>query len=302
MSASFDLNVSPGTLPSPRKRSERQGPVDPSTGSYVFADSSDKEHDRLRLLASLLDPVHRQVLERAGVAAGTSCMEMGAGTGSIAAWMAGRVGAGGQVVAADINVSFLDDLSDTPNLAIRQFNVLADPLPDGAFDIITARALLHHLPSWEAVVARWAAALKPGGALVLIEPDAGVGMASAEDVHRRFWSGWCQWGESVGVDFRLGGKLPKSLQAAGLDVTSAAMEVPFYTGESPWATLFLQTLQAAKPRLGSWIDPDLVAGFEAACADPGNWTSSLGWMAVVGRRGLGRHGEPPGVRGLAGPA
>jgi len=273
MSSSFDPNAAASAA------------LPPSDSSYVFADSSAEERDRLRLLASLLDPIHRKALEAAGIASGQTCMEVGAGVGTIAEWMAHQVCPDGHVVASDINISFLGYLSDSANLTVRRFDVLADPLPDCAFDIITARALLHHLPAWKTVIARLAAALKPGGALVLVEPDANVGVANPDEVQRRFWSAWCQWGESAGVDFRLGGKLPKSLEAAGLEVTSVGMDVPFYPGGSPWADLYLRTLRAAKPRVSAWMNPDLVSAFETAYADRASWTFSLGWMAVVGQRG-----------------
>lgn len=218
-----------------------------SSNSYVFSDSSTEERDRLRLLADLLDPVHRKALEAAGIRPGQSCVEVGSGAGTIAEWMAHQVGPDGHMVAADINLTFLGGLSDNANVTVSRFDVLSDALPDSAFDIITARALLHHLPCWETVIPRLAAAVKPGGALVLMEPDASVSVANADEVHRRFWSAWCRWGESVGVDFRLGGKLPKSLQAAGLEVTDVSMEVPFYRGGSVWADLCTPPNRASAP-------------------------------------------------------
>lgn len=39
-----------------------------------------------------------------------------------------------------------------------------------------------------------------------------------------------------------------------------------------------------------------MSGFETASADRGNWMTSLGWMAVVGRRGPG---VPDGLPGVA---
>ncbi|MFE5021915.1 class I SAM-dependent methyltransferase [Streptomyces sp. NPDC056656] len=261
-----------------------------SVSSYVFADTGSEEESRLRLLAGLLDPAHRAAIETAGIRAGHSCLEVGSGAGTIAEWMAGRVGPDGRVVAADINLSFLGGLSRHTNTTVRRLDVLTDPLPQAAFDVITARALLHHLPGRDLVIARLAAALKPGGALVLVEPDASVSIANSEAVHRRFWSAWCEWGRSADVDFTLGGKLPTSLRAAGLTVTDVRMEVPYYTGGSPWADLYLRTLRAAEPRLGTSIDPDLVSEFEAASADPDSWFTSLGWISVVARQELGAHG------------
>jgi hypothetical protein len=71
---------------------------------------------------------------------------------------------------------------------------------------------------------------------------------------------------------------------AGLEVADTVMEVPFYRGGSAWAQFYSQTIEAAGPRLGSTIDPDLVTAFRAVLADPHAVMCSFGWIAVSGRR------------------
>ncbi|MCX4658738.1 class I SAM-dependent methyltransferase [Streptomyces uncialis] len=263
------------------------GPVSPehaAASPYVFAGSGAGEHDRLRLLARLLDPLHRRTLHTAGLRAGLRCLELGSGTGTIAAWMAGQVGATGHVTATDIDLTFLKH-QRRPNLAVRELDVLTDEIPRGAFDMITCRALLHHLPQWEAVVGRLAGALKPDGALVLVEPDAGAAVF-AEPAHQRFWSAWCRWGRTEGIDFRLGGALPRAVRRAGLDVQDMTMEVPFYSRRSPWGDLYRSTVEAARP-YASGGGPDLIAEFEDLQAGSGDLMCSFGWVAVCGRAAPG---------------
>jgi len=48
-------------------------------------------------------------------------------------------------------------------MEIRRHNIVSDPLPDAAFDLIHARLVLIHIPEREKVLARLVAALKPGG-------------------------------------------------------------------------------------------------------------------------------------------
>jgi hypothetical protein len=85
------------------------------------------EDERLKLLEQLFDPGSR---ERRGLAQpGWRCLEVGAGRASMAAWLAGRVGSSGQVVAIDIDVGYLVRL-DVPNLVVRQHDILNDPLDD----------------------------------------------------------------------------------------------------------------------------------------------------------------------------
>ncbi|MFJ3903982.1 methyltransferase domain-containing protein [Streptomyces sp. NPDC090025] len=249
--------------------------------SYVFAGAGEAERARLDLLARLTDPLHRRALSQAGLRAGLRCLELGAGTGTVAAWLAGRTGPEGQVLATDIDLSFLDGPARPP-LEIRRVDAVKDELPPAAFDVVTASALLHHLPQWESVVDRMAAALAPGGALVLVEPDVGAALLGRPE-HRRFWADWCRWGRSQGIDYGLGRKLPDAVRRAGLDVQDVTMEVPFYDEGSPWDTLYRATLQAIRPRLAGWDGPDLVAAYDRLPTGPGRPACGLGWTAVVGR-------------------
>ncbi|MFE5854249.1 class I SAM-dependent methyltransferase [Streptomyces sp. NPDC056500] len=248
---------------------------------YVFAGSGAGERDRLRLLARLLDPLHQRALQAAGMRSGLRCLELGSGTGTISAWMADQVGADGQVTATDINLSFLKDLPRS-NLIVRELDVLSDEMLSGAFDVITCRALLHHLPQWESVVHRLAGALAPNGVLVLIEPDAGAALFG-EAKHQRFWSAWCRWGQSEGIDFRLGHKLPRAVRLAGLDLRETSIEVPFYCEGSPWSDLYRSTVEAAQPRLDPWLAPDLVAEFKNSSTVGGDPMCSFGWVTVCGQ-------------------
>src|SRR6476661_6666238 len=83
------------------------------------------EDERLGLLEQIYDPVTRG--RRSFVQPGWRCLEVGAGRGSMAAWMAEQVGPTGQVVATDIDTRYLSRL-DIPNLEVIQHSILDDPL------------------------------------------------------------------------------------------------------------------------------------------------------------------------------
>jgi len=75
------------------------------------------------------------------------------------------------VLATDIDTRFLQH--DRPeNLEVRRHDIVTDPMPDGAFDLVHARLVLVHLPQREAVLERMVAALKPGGWLLAEEFDS----------------------------------------------------------------------------------------------------------------------------------
>jgi len=126
---------------------------------------------RLKLKEEIQDPATIGVLQRIGVRAGWSCLEVGAGGGSIAAWLCGEVGPAGTVVATDIETTFLRDLA-LPNLVVLRHDVVADDLQAAAFDLVHARDVLVHIPEREVVLEKMAGAVRPGGWILLEEPDA----------------------------------------------------------------------------------------------------------------------------------
>src|SRR5262245_11804479 len=81
--------------------------LDPEPG-YRLAGSGrhEVEGERLSLLEQIFDPASRR--RRDLVQPGWRCLEVGAGRGSMAAWLADRVGESGQVVATDVDVTYLE--------------------------------------------------------------------------------------------------------------------------------------------------------------------------------------------------
>jgi cyclopropane fatty-acyl-phospholipid synthase-like methyltransferase len=83
------------------------------------------EDARLALLEQIFDPLSRR--RRDMVQPGWRCLEVGAGRGSMAVWLAQRVGPSGHVVATDVDIGYLEQL-DLPNLEVVQHNILEDRL------------------------------------------------------------------------------------------------------------------------------------------------------------------------------
>lgn len=129
-----------------------------------------REKERMERIAALTDPATIRYLDEIGVAEGWRCAEVGAGAGSVARWLANRVGYFGKVEAIDITTEHLTDLT-APNLEVREQDIVAQPLEEGAYDLVHAKILLLHLPQREQVLQQFAAALKPGGYLLVEESD-----------------------------------------------------------------------------------------------------------------------------------
>ena len=132
----------------------------------AFAD----ELGRLRLLEARCDPHTFRRLATFGPLAGTRCLEVGAGAGSVARWLAAQVGPAGQVVATDADPRFLAD-AEKAGVEVRRHDIMADPVEPGHYDLAHCRALLFHLADPQRAVRNMAAAVRPGGWLLIEDAD-----------------------------------------------------------------------------------------------------------------------------------
>jgi SAM-dependent methyltransferase len=250
---------------------------------YVLNHHLAGERTRLALMSRLLDPMHRRHLDELGVAPGARAVEVGCGNGSISGWLARRVGPTGKVVAVDLDLSLVD--VSAPNLELLKGDICAAPIQPRGFDLVTARAVLHHVADAQAALRNLAASLAPGGRMLLIEPDfLPVSVALPPEV-LAFWDGWLAWSRERGIDYHIGRTLAPRLAALGLEQVAGTAETAVYNGGSPWAAYWIDTVTELRPRLVAEgkLDDRLVGGFLARCADPGWWTQTIAFTAVHAR-------------------
>jgi SAM-dependent methyltransferase len=251
---------------------------------YVLGHHLKGEGDRLALMSQLLDPMHRRHIEALGVVKpGARTLEVGCGNGSISAWLAERISPGGKALAFDLDLSLIDVRA--PNLELRQGDIVAGPVDRGAFDLVTARAVLHHVADAEAAIGNLVASLRPSGAILLIEPDfLPVSIAEPPEV-RAFWDGWLAWSRERGIDYQIGRTLAPRLAALGLKQIRGTAETAIYNGGSPWANYWTQTITELRDDLirSNRLKKTLVDTFLGYCADPNWWTQTIAFTAVHGR-------------------
>lgn len=211
--------------------------------TYMFAQAPTAEQRRLDALAELYDEgTIRHVVER-GIGAGARCWEVGAGSGTIALWLSERAGPGGSVLATDLDTRFLDRWVGG-NLDIRRHDVVAEPPPEGPFDIIHARALVEHLPDRAGVVAKLASVLAPGGWLlledvVMMPPASAPAAPVVERVVAAFTAGF----RLAGAEPNYGLQLPADLEAAGLRHVGRHARIPVVSSATPSADFHLLSLE-----------------------------------------------------------
>ena len=119
-----------------------------------------------------------------------------------------------------------------PGSSCDRGDITAGPVDRGAFDLVTARAVLHHVADAEAAIVNLVTSLRPGGALLLIEPDfLPVSVAEPPEV-RTFWDGWLAWSRERGIDYQIGRTLAPRLAALGsLEHIAGTAETAIYNGD-----------------------------------------------------------------------
>jgi SAM-dependent methyltransferase len=137
---------------------------------YLLSNTEPETADRFDGLDEAFDPVSIGHLRRLGVGVGARCLEIGAGSGSIARWLAGHVGPAGHVVATDLDTRWFRH-NGSPQLEVRQLDVVDDPIPDGPWDVVHERLVLQHVPERLDVLDRLVEALAPGGWILVEDFD-----------------------------------------------------------------------------------------------------------------------------------
>src|SRR6266511_678340 len=219
--------------------------------SYLFNQDREQERARLAGLSAQFDPVTVRHLATVGVAAGWHCLEVGAGAGSIARWLAAMVGSTGRVVATDLDTQFLDALP----IALRPGGVLV------LEDLVFGAALL-------SVSGRIVSPPSKAAAFSRAFPAMAAGF------------------RAVGADPEFGLELPAALAAAGLRDVDAELTSRLVRGGSAESAFYTMALRDLGPRLiaAGLLTPDDLAEPLAFVQDPASRWFSLGMVTAWGWR------------------
>jgi len=266
--------------------------------SYIFHNSDQgREQARLRLIERYHDARTRQRLRRIGLSPTGQYLEIGPGAGSIMRWMARTVRPHGQVTAVELNPRFIAPAT-LPNLSLIHGDISRVPLSSKTFHLAHARFTFIHIRKAKLTLTRIVQALRPGGWLVLEEPDFTIARISAgpkrwiRSVQRVNNAIECMF-VNAGLDPSFGHTLPALLQGMGLTNLTVEHDAPLVRGGSPMATImkwsalqltqhYLATGQATKNDLKRY-----------ACFtdDPQCWAIYHATVAVLAQKPQTRSGQ-----------
>jgi SAM-dependent methyltransferase len=244
-----------------------------TTSTYLLDNAAREASARFEALSALFDPGTIRHLQDRGIGAGWHCLEVGGGGGSITAWLAERVGPTGHVLVTDIDSRFLEPL-DASNVDVRRHDVVTDPLPQAAFDLIHARAVLIHLPERERVLARLVAALKPGGWLVDEEFDSASLLPDQTkypgETLLKTQLAMMRLMDDRGVERRFGRMLFERLRSLGLEAVDAEARMSMWHCGSPGASLMRVNFEQLREAMisGGYVTAQQIAQDISQLGDP----------------------------------
>lgn len=253
---------------------------------YVFQETQDRsEGERLRSIETLFDPATRRRLLAAGVKPGARCLEVGAGAGSVMGWLAEQVGPSGRITAVDINTRFLDTAH--ANVEVVEGDVRTLNFEPNSFDLIHARYVLVHIPESPLVLDLFWKALKPGGTLVIEEPDfsayrglSGADLPSFNNVHQ----GILHMFTAKGVDPALGTRLPMLFQGLGAKNMVVENDSPLSFGGSGVAMMMnMSAVQLKRHYLATGkVNALDLEGYGRFTQNPETWAIYYATIGVIG--------------------
>jgi SAM-dependent methyltransferase len=259
---------------------------------YAYGNALAGQRERLRTLEALFDAGTIAELEARGIGRGWRCLEVGAGGGSIALWMADRVGPDGVVVATDRDTTVLDGVSHR-NLEVRVHDVLEDDLPEREFDVVHVRMVLAWLADPRTALRRLIGALKPGGWLVAEEldfasavPDPSMGAELCARFAHIVAAHHAVIADRHGFEPGYGRRVAGDLAAAGLTDAGCLGRASMWRGGQPGGAIWRLSLMQLREGI---IASGLMEAAEAdaaieLCADPRLSTLSPVMMSAWGRR------------------
>ena len=256
---------------------------------YVFqATEEPRELVRLQMLERIFDAGTQRRMLATGLTTGWHCLEVGAGAGSIVRWLEQRVGPSGKVVALDTNPRFLRG-SSSSTIEIMQGDICDMELPLATFDLVHARYVMIHIAEYRKAFERMLRCVKPGGWVVIEEPDFQAARAVTGPEESRLSFGRVtdaieRMFTSLGMDYALGAQLPALFQEYDLSHLTVEHEGHLSAGGAMVAQLMKLSAEQLRDKYvatGKVTEADI----EQYCRladDPDAWAIYYATVAVTG--------------------
>jgi SAM-dependent methyltransferase len=244
--------------------------------------TNDQEIARLGLQHRVWRPRVLDAWRRAGITMGTRIIDAGAGPGFCSVDLAEIVGPAGKVHALERSAHFLAYLNETAsrrgleNIHTSNLDLVTDSLPVEGADAFWIRWVLAFVSDPEAVLAKLASTLRPGGVAVIHEylDYSTWSFAPSSPAQREFVDYVVKDWRATGGEPDIGRSLPRLLPKAGLRIKEMRPIVDVITPSNfvwNWPASFVDTypdhLASAGKVDQAWADR-VKAEFHSAESDP----------------------------------
>ncbi len=265
----------------------------PQDADYLLA-AQPTELERLQLQSRVWEPAGRALLAGLPRGAGRQALDVGCGVMGWLRVLSEWVGPTGSVVGTDVDEKMLAharlfaETEGLGNVALEEDDLFSSRLPPASFDLVHARFELAPLGRAAEQLAAYRRLVKPGGRLVLEEPDAASWRVNPEsDGVQRLIELVLRGFRAGGGDFDAGRGLPGLLRDVGIEPTLDAHVVALEPGH-PYLRLPLQFAASLRPRLEGLVGKpaldELIGQAERELARPGVWGTTFTLVQAHGLR------------------
>jgi SAM-dependent methyltransferase len=195
------------------------------------------------------------------------------------------VGPGGRVVGSDLDDKMLAgarsfvEAEALANVTLVKDNLFSSELQPGSFDLVHARFQIAPLGRADEQIAAYKRLVKPGGWIVLEDPEMGSWRVNPGGPAVRRLIELIEEGfRAAGGDFNAGRELPSLFEGLGIAPHLDAHVVALPPGH-PYLRLPLQFAASLRPRLEALVQKsdldDLVRQAELELGRPGTWGTTF---------------------------
>lgn len=213
---------------------------------YIFDEQqADQELVRLKLIEAAFDFDSIQFLKQVQIKKNGCCLEIGPGAGSIFSWLGEQVGPEGRVLGIDKSTKYLHHFTEAPYEVIQ--GNFAEMTFENPFDFIHCRYVLIHNPKEAELIPKIKTILKPGGCVVLEEPDFTSALFfndPADLPQRHVNTAISGMFVDLGLNPAYGLSLPQNLVQNGFEIVDVQSKLHLAPGGSPVAKVMRKSAEA----------------------------------------------------------